>query len=232
MKALILDTETTGLDPERHTCIEVAVCLYDLSLAAPIMSYASLLRHDSNEAEGINGISPELLVDAPTPDFVWGSVGQLSGGADVILAHRAEFDRGFVPSGVLLQPWVCTKTDVRWPGRLRGESLVQLALALGLGVASAHRAMADVDTLARILTRVAERGCDLVALIKNAMRPKKLFYAQVTFDKRQLAKDHGFLWDESKHGKHWYRYMPPEDTHELPFSVFEAEFYLMPGERK
>lgn len=35
MRVLLLDTETTGLNPEVDHCIEVAVCIYDLTLAAP-----------------------------------------------------------------------------------------------------------------------------------------------------------------------------------------------------
>jgi DNA polymerase-3 subunit epsilon len=214
----ILDTETTSLEPPPvGKIIEVAVMLYDVKFAQPVASFASLIQADSNEAEPINGIPAGMLGAARTADFVWRAVQWLIEPATVIIAHRAEFDRQFCPD--LGKPWICSKTDIRWGDRVRGDHLVQLALGLGLGVASAHRAMADVDTLARILTRVAEKGGDLEAMIVRAMRPKKLFYAQVSYERRQIAKDHGFLWDEAKHGKNWYRYMPPEDTGELPFPV-------------
>jgi DNA polymerase-3 subunit epsilon len=215
--AAILDTETTGLDVATSKTIEVAVVLFDVKRAQPVASFASLIRADSNEAAYINGIPPEMLAEANEPDIVWRAVHWLIKPAQVVIAHRAEFDRQFVPD--LGRPWVCSKTDIQWPGRMRGDSLVQLALGLGLGVASAHRAMADVDTLTRILTRVAEKGVDLEAMILHAMRPKALFYAMVPYEKRQVAKDHGFLWNESKHGKNWYRHMPPEDTKDLPFPV-------------
>ena len=217
--AAILDTETTSLEPPpAGKTIEVAVMLYDVKRAQPVSSFASLIRADSNEAENVNGIPAAMLTEqARDPDEVWRCVKWLIAPADVIVAHRAEFDRQFCPD--LGKPWACSKTDIKWPGQMRGDSLVQLALKLGLGVASAHRAMADVDTLARILTRVVERGCDLEALLLHALRPKVLYYAQVSYEKRQLAKDNGFLWNEQLHGKNWYRYMPPEDTKDLPFPV-------------
>jgi DNA polymerase-3 subunit epsilon len=215
----LLDTETTGLPPDGKV-IEVAAMLYDVKLAQPVASYASLIRADGNAAEAINGIPGAMLADAPEADVVWRCVKWLLGPAQVVIAHRAEFDRQFVPD--LGKPWICSKVDISWPGQMRGDHLVQLALALGLGVASAHRAMADVDTLARILTRVEERGADLEALLLHASRPKVLYYATVSFDDRQLAKDHGFLWNPEKYGKNWYRFMPPEDIGKLPFPVKTA----------
>jgi DNA polymerase III subunit epsilon len=222
----ILDTETTSLEPPPiGRTIEVAVMLYDIKLAQPVASYASLIRTDGNEeygmpanpAEAINGIPGAMLADAPEADVVWRCVKWLIAPASLIVCHRAEFDRQFVPD--FGKPYCCSKIDIQWPGQLRGDSLVQLALALGLGVASAHRAMADVDTLARIFTRVAEKGHDLEALLMRAMRPKVLYYAQASYEDRDVVKGHGFLWNPAKHGKNWYRYMPPEDTKSLPFPV-------------
>jgi len=216
--AAIIDTETGGLDPLKHPCVEVAVMLFDVRRAQPVASFASLIRSTSNEAEFVNGIPLEMLAEALESDLVWRAVRWLIEPAQVIIAHRAEFDRQFVPD--LGKPWVCSKTDIRWGDQMRGDHLVQLALAVGVGVVTAHRAMADVDTLARIMMRIAERGTvDLEEMIVRAMRPKTLFYALVPYEKRQIAKDHGFLWDETKHGKNWYRYMPPEDVGALPFSV-------------
>jgi|HubBroStandDraft_2_1064218.scaffolds.fasta_scaffold02877_11 DNA polymerase III epsilon subunit-like protein len=214
----ILDTETTSLEPPPvGQVIEVAAMLYDVKVAQPVASFSSLIRAASNEAEHVNGIPPAMLAEARESDEVWRAVKWAIGPAEAVIAHRAEFDQQFVPD--LGKPWVCSKVDLEYPGRLRGDHLVQLALGLGLGVASAHRAMADVDTLARVLTRLAERGVDLEAMIVRGMRPKALFYALVSYENRQVAKDHGFLWNEAKHGKNWYRQMPPEDVEALPFRV-------------
>ena len=212
----LLDTETTGLDRQTDRCIEVAVMLYDLEHAQPVASYASLIRGaESNAAQSANGIPPAMLPRAQEPDVVWRAVKWIIDPASVIIAHRAEFDRQFVPE--LGKPWVCSKVDLKWPGRMRGDHLVQLALGLGLGVASAHRAMADVDTLARILTRVAEKGHSLEQLILQALRPKLRYVSLAPFEQREIVKAHGFMWDAER--KQWWRDMPPEDVEELPFPV-------------
>jgi DNA polymerase-3 subunit epsilon len=219
MKIAILDTETQGLDASQHKCIEVAVMLFDLAYAQPVASFASLIRSNSNEAVHINGIPSEMLAHAHDPDIVWRNVRWLIEPAQAIVAHRAEFDQQFCPP--LDRPWVCSKTDLRIPGHRMGDSLVQLALSLGLGVASAHRAMADVDTLARILTRVSEMGHDLEEMFVLAMRPKKRFVAVVSYEMRQAAKDAGFLWDGDR--RQWWRMMPPEDAEALSFRVEQRD---------
>jgi DNA polymerase-3 subunit epsilon len=239
MRLLIVDTETTGLSPEDGAvCIEVAAMVYDTKFGS-IESFSSLIRHDSNAAEHINRIPVGALLVAPEADRVWERVQELWETCDTFCAHRAEFDRKFVTPGmrsVSSHPgidtaaWICTKVDVDWPGGHRGDHLVHLALAYGLGVASAHRAMTDVDHIARIFTRIAESH-DLEAMLVRAMRPKKKYIALVSYDMKQLAKDAGFMWnDYSQPGhnkeyptKSWYRAMPPEDAEALSFRVKEIE---------
>lgn len=224
--ALILDTETTGFDPKQDAIIEIAVTLFDLKHAQPVQSYASLIRCDRNEAESVNGIPVPMLKVAQDLGDAWVTVLHLVrgckevAGAQVVIAHNAEFDRQFVPD--LGLPWVCSEEDIRWPHReARAGSLAHLALSLGLGVASAHRAMADVDTLCRIFTRLAEQGTDLPKLIAHAMRPKATFYALVPYEKKDLAKEHGFRWDPDL--KEWWRRMAVADTKALPFKVKRAK---------
>jgi DNA polymerase-3 subunit epsilon len=77
--------------------------------------------------------------------------------------------------------------------------------------------MADVDTLARILTRLAEKGHDLEAMLVHAMRPKAMFHSLAPFEKKEEVKAAGFRWDPER--KVWWRRMAIEDSKELPFKV-------------
>jgi DNA polymerase III subunit epsilon len=234
-RALILDTETNSLSPEDGQVIEVAACLYDLEIGCPIESYASLIRADENPAERINGIPASALVSAKDPHVVWSRVSALADEVDVIVAHNASFDRSFteaamkglaewIPSDSLTtKNWVCTRSDFIWEGGGEGggRKLVEIALALGLGVASAHRALTDVDLMARIFTRLKERGVDLQELFKRAARPKKRFVAMVSFEMKHLAKEAGFGWDPDR--RQWWRMMPPDDVAELSFRVIQKD---------
>jgi len=216
----LLDTETTGFDPSVDRTIEVAVMLFDVKHAQPVASFSSLIRGEpKNESEAVNGIPPDMLPEAREAERVWSAARWVIEPAKVVIAHHAEFDRQFTPD--LGKIWCCSENDFKWPGRARGGSLVQLALSLGLGVASVHRAAADVDTLARIFTRLAERGTDLEALIREAMRPKVLFHSMAPYEKRDEVKAHGFRWNPDR--KVWWRRMPPEDTKDLPFRVKAVE---------
>lgn len=222
-RALLIDTETTGLNPaDGHVAIEVGCILYDLVVGAPVLSYASLIRASSNAAQAINRIDPRLLAEAPEPAQVWPFVIRLASKADIILAHRAEFDRSFCPPELQALKWGCTKFDFPWPdqGDRVGPHLVHLALDLGLGVAHAHRAMSDVDTMARCLTRCHERGYDLVAMCQSSQRPKATYIAQVPYEKKHLAKNAGFQWNELV-ANQWARRMFTDDIAKLPFVVRE-----------
>lgn len=224
MKALILDTETTGLTPPptgTDQAIEVGCVLYDLVLAAPVTSFASLIHADANPAETINRIPVAALRSAPPADNVWSYVRALAGRAEVILAHRADFDRAFVPAGVTgSTPWVCTKFHVDWVHGKPGDHLVHLALAHGVGVLDAHRALTDCETLSRLLTRAHQQGQDLVRLVQRAMRPRVKVQALVSYDDRDKAKAAGFAWDPA--ARQWLRDMPKEDVGTLPFKVREV----------
>jgi len=218
-RIMFLDSETTGFDPKVDRCIEVAACLYDVGLAAPVSTFASLLKSDTNAAESINNISPALLVDATPAEKVWPFVERMASRADVIVAHNADFDRGFVTETLrVLKPWACSCNDMPWPVGKPRSSAVNLALAHGLAVFSAHRALTDVDLLVRIFQAATKAGTDIQRLLTLAVRPKTLVIACVPYDKKDEAKAAGFVWNEII-AKEWCRWMPLEDVDALPFKV-------------
>ena len=219
-RLLILDTETQGVDIKVHKTIEVACALYDIAHAALIASFASLIRAKDNEAEHINRIPPSLLNTAPEADFVWANVTDLAQAADVIVAHRVDFDRQFVPPELAaLRPWACSKYDMEWTlaRDARGEHLVHLALAYEVAVYSAHRAMTDVDTLVRTFQAAQKMGHDVATMVARSMRPKGLFQALVSYEKKDDAKNAGFQWDGDK--KTWSRRMFLDEAEKLPFKT-------------
>ncbi len=214
---LLLDCETTGID-DNATAIEVACILYSVKHAAPIRSFASLIRADANPAEAVNRIPAAMLQSAPSVGWVWDVVAPMVDLCDAIVAHNAAFDSRFVPADVSYdRPWICSCDDLAWPLASDSRSIVALALAHGLGVASAHRAMTDCDLLARLFTRVAEMGHDLGAMLARGLRPKGRFQALVSYETNALAKAAGFRWDPA--AKIWVRSMAIEDAAALPFKV-------------
>jgi DNA polymerase III subunit epsilon len=225
---IVTDTETQGLTPS-VTCqaIEVACVLFDVASASVIESFSSLIRADANPCYDINRISVDSLAKAPHPDYVWQRVTDMvtsAGPLCAYVAHRAEFDRGFYPALLAGRlPWICSKQDVSWPLSKPGESCVGMALAHGVPVVSAHRAMTDAMLIVRTLERVVELGHDLPAILARAMRPRALFMvADTSFDaaRNELAKQAGFAWDNAT--RRWTKRIALDDVGSLPFAVKEV----------
>lgn len=224
---LILDTETTGTDPDA-VCVEIACILYSVTHATPVRSFASLIRHADNPAEAVNRIPSSALPDAPEADSVWPVVARMASKCDAFVAHGADFDRRFVPPMIRDgMPWICSMNDLDWPcAQKPGEALVKLALAHDLGVAYAHRAMAGVDLISRLFTRYMTAGLDLGAFLLRGMRPKGLFIVadqRLDAARNELAKLAGFVWDRPELvPRAWARRMAIEDAPGLPFEVREV----------
>ncbi len=230
---IIVDTETTGLDPATCATIELAGVYYSVRHRCVISSFATLIESASNEAEAINRIPAAALVSesAPCAQSAWNRLGELvdwatASGESIFMAHRAEFDRGFIAAKAHRLadrlPWVCSKFDCEWPSSKVGASCVEMALAHGVPVVSAHRALTDCMLIARTLENVQAAGHDLPAILAKAMRPKATFViADTTFDaaRNELAKAANFRWVKP----HWKRTMAVEDASSLPFEVRQVE---------
>ena len=218
----ILDTETTGLDPEKGAkCIEVAAVRYSLKHASIVDVVSRLLPSETNEAEAINHI-PVKLLDLGTQAQIdaWNDIANVALSCDAILAHNAEFDSKWVPDRLRAHPWICTCKDVDWPKQTRrNEKLVHLAVDSGLVVnpGQSHRAIYDCLLIADLLMQTAKDGVDIVAMMERAWRTKHEYRANVRFENNHLAKNAGFMWDSKRRG--WFRLMCEEDVAGLSFQV-------------
>ena len=218
-RCLLLDTETTGLNPSKDEVIEVAATIFSLEYNAPETIFSSLCFSNRNEAEDVNQIPLGMLLTAPPAEAVWAHVLKMAALCDVVVAHRAEFDHSFSPPDMQALTWVCSKFDIEFPKGKLGDSLVSLAIQHDVSVHSAHRAGVDVDIMCRLFSRVGEMGADWETIFRRAMRPKKLFYSLAPFEAKDLVKSFGFMWDPAKYGKNWARRMAVDDITALPFQV-------------
>jgi len=236
-QVLIVDTETTGLEPENAQVIEIGAILYSLRHQTTIQQTSVLLPAQDNPAENINRIKPAVLatLSPSVTELGMTTILKMARMADVIAAHNAEFDRkwfgargsngillpNFVDANDSLLPWVCTCNDFEWPYQNRpGQSLIELALAHGIGVYANHRALTDCQLLAALFDRMG----NLQEMFERALRPKARFVALVSYDNRDLAKQAGFKWFSER--KAWERIMLLEDAPMLSFRVRQlgAEF--------
>jgi len=224
MKILVVDTETTGLDSKSNEPIEIAAILWSVSYKSVLMQMSTLISYDHeivNPAEPINRISPSLL----KKDFPYQSaldlINKMSHSAKYICAHNADFDKKFckkvVGLEIPLSNWIDTQ-DIRYPKSkyCQGTSLNNLAIAHGIPIVDAHRALDDCRTLTKLLLLVP----NLEEELKRVSQPKVLVKS-LEEKPGTLSKMHGFKWN-SIIPYSWAKYMLEQDIETLQFSAVKV----------
>ena len=223
---LILDTETTGLDNKNDDCLEVGSILFNVNTRSVLAQQSFLLPVENNNAEKINNIPAEITrLPQPLSEAIkyFESLVRVS---DVIVAHNAEFDMKWFGLNKLPQiekKWICSMDDITWPSERQLKtrpSVRDLALAYGVPVWNAHRALTDCIYLAEVFKRCSE----LEKMLIRALEPKVLLRAEISYEKRHLARNAGFRWNDAIKGA-WSRKMSRRDMEKLEFPVHEVDFH-------
>jgi DNA polymerase III subunit epsilon len=222
----VLDTETTGLDPEKGKVIEVAGILFNIPTRTILAQTSVLCYAESNAAYDINRIEVDALkkIDAGLQVAGFQMLREMLVHCDAIVAHNAEFDKKWINTLIDFQDlvkfkkWICTRNDVIWPIR-KGIplNLVHICVDLGVPIVNAHRALSDCQLLVDALQCVD----DIESFLDKSGKGRITYHAQINYDQRQIVKDAGFMWDNIK--KVWHAKMTPEQASTLPFTVYPAE---------
>ena len=174
---LVVDTETNGLGGEACELTEVGAVLVGGGELHD--RWSSLVRCNRPLGRGIQrftGITQEMLAEAPGLEDVLPPLDQLLHDR-VLVAHNAPFDRRVLKRGFELiglewpnPPVLCTAALARRLLPLqRRRGLSVLADALGIEVDTAHRALADAETCARVLCALFPRLCANALTIGDAV---------------------------------------------------------------
>lgn len=165
----VVDVETTGLSPRGGD----RVCEIAVVRAGPegVLSLQTLVhpgRPISPEASLVNGITDEMVADAPPFAQVAPEVERRLRGA-VFVSHNVPFDRGFLQAEFDAcgrtfppEPSVDTVTLARLLLRLPSHRLEDVAARLGVSIEHRHRALGDAQAtwgvLERFLSTLAGQG--------------------------------------------------------------------------
>ena len=176
MRRVFLDTETTGLSPEKgHRIVEIAAIAYEnrsrvqSGQGGVFHHYLNPQRKVDEEAVKIHGLDDEFLAGQPFfADIAAAFVDFIRGGELII--HNAEFDRAFIdaefnrithpPLSKVVDKIVCS---LEWSrhhhNHLRRHSLD--ALCDHFGVDNSHRtthnALVDTELLADVYFRMIQQ---------------------------------------------------------------------------
>ncbi len=161
MREIVLDTETTGLDPgDGHRIVEVACLelLHHIPSGREFHRYVNPERDMPEEALAIHGLTADFLAGHPPFAAV---VDELLAfiGPDLVVSHNAEFDLGFLNAELarldrapMAGPYLDTLAMARqrFPGAPASLDALCRRFAVDLSARASHGARIDCDLLAAV----------------------------------------------------------------------------------
>jgi len=197
-REIVLDTETTGLDPQQgHRVIEIAcVELEDyVPTGRHFHCYVNPERDIDPDAERVHGISRAFLTDKPTfehPD-VADALMDFVGEAQVI-AHNAAFDRKFINHELgrlgrtilAERRWVdsLALAQARFPGAANSLDALCRRFKVSLAERDKHGALIDAQLLARVYLELRGGREVSLDLAQSVARGVTQVIAQSTYGQR------------------------------------------------
>jgi DNA polymerase-3 subunit alpha (Gram-positive type) len=164
MEYVVFDVETTGLSPlDGDRIIEIAAARVRNGIIVDrYTTFVNPLRPLNPEAQKLNKITQEMVQGAPTAAEVLPKFMEFTGGT-CLVAHNASFDIKFVSfelslSGRKLHDGMAVldtmKMSRNFLPHLTSQRLSYIAHSLGVPVGDTHRALADVEILVGVLSRL------------------------------------------------------------------------------
>ena len=208
---LILDVETTGLDPTRDEIIELAMLKFDYGSDGSVFRVVdqfSRLREPtvavSIEITKLTGITPEMVAGKTITQE---EVEHFASSAAVVIAHNAGFDRRFVERAFPVfntKHWACSMSQVDWEQEgFDGTKLGYLLGGCGM-FHDGHRADEDCRALLEILSRPLPSTGEIALkrLLDTARKPTMRVWAEnAPFDFKDILKARGYRWNDGSDGR-------------------------------
>ncbi|WP_407666740.1 3'-5' exonuclease [Microvirga roseola] len=234
--AVILDTETTGLDHTRDEVIELGMVAFTYDEEGQI---GDLIGTFNGLREPSIPISPEITrLTGITLDMVAGqmldleAVERFIAPAELIIAHNARFDRPFCESlskGFHVKAWACSHSEISWSMLgFEGSKLGYLLTQCGW-FHQGHRAVEDCHALLEVLASPlpSEAGLPFKHLLASARKSLLRIWAESSpFDMKDVLKARGYRWNDGTNGrpKSWWVEVE-EEAGEAELAFLRREVY-------
>ena len=236
LRGVIVDVETTGLDHRSDEIIEIGAIAFTFDPSGVIGDvtgvYTELQQPVSPipaEITRLTSITDEMVAGQVIDT---GALRALIEPADLIIAHKASFDRPFCEAFSPLfsgKAWACSATEIDWAARgMEGTKLAYLISQSGF-FHDAHRALDDcfalLDLLARPLEETKEAPfAELYAASQRSLA--RIFAEHSPFDMKDQLKARGYRWTDGSDGqpKSWWIDVA-EDALEEELKYLRSEIY-------
>jgi DNA polymerase III subunit epsilon len=214
--AVLLDTETTGLDSRNDQIIELGMVKFDYLSDGRIVGVRDIFSAFNEpsipiplEVTALTNITDDMVAGHRIDEA---SVTAFVDDAVIVIAHNSDFDRKFAERYWPIfeqKAWGCSATEIDW--RRHGFAGAQLGYLLnGAGFFhQAHRAVDDCHALLEVLAcELPTTGAPALALLlETARKPTVRVWAeQSPFELKDSLKRRGYRWSDGSDGrpKSWY----------------------------
>ena len=220
-KAVVIDTETTGVNPEVDAIIELGMVFFEFD---PITGQIFNVIESFDELEypgfpippsstEVHGITDDMVDGKRIDDF---KVNSLLKDVSLVIAHNSKFDRVFLEKRLPIfetLPWGCTFSQVDWGVEGIGSAkLDYIAYQYGFFY-DAHRAEVDCYALLEILQKQLPKSGELVlqTILKNLHRKSYTINALGSpFETKDILKAKSYRWNADK--RCWYTTLSGDDA--------------------
>ena len=218
---LVVDVETTGLKKDSDRIIDIGLVLAEfdrvsgqvLRVLERYSGFEDPGRPIPEEITRLTGIRDEDVLEQTFDDA---RVEALIARADLVVAHNAPFDRGFLelrfPS-FQKKWWACSQREAPWSQMMTGSTKLEwLAFQIGGCFYEAHRALVDAEVTLFILAQMGPGGRPILShLLEVSGRKTYCVWAEgAPFEaKDKLKLEMGYSWSDGaspdKPIKAWFK---------------------------
>ncbi len=221
-KGLVVDTETTGLDPKVDKLIEIALLPFSfdrntgdmVDVREPFEGFQDPGTSLPPAVVALTGITDDM-VRGQRVDVA--AARELMAESSVVIAHNASFDRPFVeqllgPPGTKEPMWGCSLQQVDWPSKgMPANGLEVLSVFHGFFTDN-HRARPDADAVLHLMGMCDEAtGHTYLHELLTNMRKKTGWIRAVgaPYDTKDTLRQRRYRWDAER--KVWQREIARDD---------------------
>ena len=220
-RVCLIDTETTGLDHEKHQIIEICAAVVLVDDGGNIIAMPSL---GTGLQDPGHPLTPEIaaltgLADADLSGkaIQKDNLAAVIESCSAVVAFNSQFDRPFVERllpGMSPMSWGCAMRDVDWRD-LGFEPGPQgyLSMQAGRFAQSAHRAADDVLVLAELLDHTCGDGQTVMAKVLEAVDgPAWRFEARrAPYGYKDDLRERRYRWAPKPAHGIWHKHVRPAD---------------------
>lgn len=226
-----VDTETTGLNPLTDKIIELGLVTFEFSSDGRIFNILDEVSQYQDPyipipqiVTDLTGITDAMVKDAKIDkELLLSTITK----ADIIIAHNASFDRGFIEiflPTLPQKPWGCSFKDVQWMQEgIESAKLEYIAYKYGFYF-EGHRAASDCLAGIHILSKNLSSSNKpvLSQILENCRQSKfKICALNAKIEYKDILKARGYQWNaDTSRGKHfawWIELNEAEAISELAF---------------